>query len=81
VLIGTECHLLLDDHDRIIMILRRPSLFAEGLRAGTYSDLQIEDAIAFFGIKLEVAALAGSLNSLWDQRGDRFLLDFPLDVT
>ena len=63
------------------MILRRPSLFAEGLRAGTYSDLQIEYAIAFFGIKLEVAALAGSLNSLWDQRGYRFLFDFPLDVT
>jgi hypothetical protein len=63
------------------MILRRPSLFTEGLRAGTYSDLQIEYAIAFFGIKLKVAALAGSFNYLWGQRGYRFLLDFPLDVT
>jgi hypothetical protein len=52
------------------MILGRPSLFAEGLRAGTYGDLKIENAIAFFCVKLEVAALAGSLSSLGDQRGD-----------
>jgi hypothetical protein len=63
------------------MILGRPSLFAEGLRAGTYGDLKIENAIAFFCVKLEVAALAGSLSSLWDQRGYRFLFDFLLDVT
>jgi hypothetical protein len=63
------------------MILGRPSLFAEGLRAGAYGDLKIEYAIAFFRVKLEITALAGSLSSLRDQRGDRFLFDFLLDVT